>query len=214
MNLASVDHALTTTRSVRRRLDFARPVERRLIEESLAIAVQAPTGSNSQSWHFVVVTDAAKREAIAGLYRRHFEAYANRPPEEQPQYPADDPRAAQQARVRRSAIYLAENMHRCPVFIIPCIDGRPEGFPAAAQAGYWGSILPAAWSLMVALRARGLGTAWTTIHLASEREAAAILGVPANVTQAALLPVAHFQGSDFKPAQRLPLERVVHWEAW
>lgn len=214
MDTHAFDHILTTTRSVRKRLDFSRPVERSVIEECLRIALQAPTGSNAQGWHFVVITDAAKRKAIADMYRTNFEAYANRPAEEQPQYAADDPRAAQQERVRSSAVYLAEHMHECPVFIIPCLQGRPDRWPAGAQAGYWGSILPAAWSLMLALRSRGLGTAWTTIHLGSEKQAAELLGIPEDVTQAALFPVAYFKGEDFKPASRLPLERVLHWDRW
>jgi nitroreductase len=105
-------------------------------------------------------------------------------------------------------------MQRCPVFIVPCISGRPEGLAAGAQAGFWGSILPAAWSLMLALRSRDLGTAWTTLHLPTEKEAAQILGIPDQITQAALFPVAYFTGDDFRPASRLPLERVVHWEGW
>ncbi len=211
MDLASVDHLLTTTRSVRKRLDFDRPVPREVIEECLRIALQAPSGSNTQGWHFVVITDEAKRKKIADLYRKHFEAYLDSP---QREYPEGDPRREKQAKVRESATYLADNMHRAPVFIIPCINGRPEGLSAQQQAGLWGSILPAAWSLMLALRSRGLGTAWTTIHLGAEKEVAELLGIPDHVTQAVLFPVAYFKGEDFKPAARLPLERVTHWEQW
>lgn len=209
MDLASVDHILKTTRSVRKRLDFSRPVEAAVIEECLEIALQAPSGSNRQGWHFVVVTDAAKRKAIADIYRDLFMAYANSP---QPEYEADDPRNPQQGKVRDSAMYLAEHMAECPVFIIPCIEGRPGG--VGSQAGFWGSVLPAAWSLMLALRSRGLGTAWTTIHLAKEREVSALLGIPENVSQAVLLPVAYFKGDDFKVAKRLPLDQVTHWDSW
>jgi nitroreductase len=211
MDIASIDHALTTTRSVRKRLDFSRPVERRVIEECIEIALQAPTGSNRQGWHFLVVTDAAKRKAIADIYRELFTAYANNPP---PEYPADDPRAAQQPRVRESAVYLAEHMHECPVFIIPCIEGRPDGAASGTQAGFWGSILPAAWSLMIALRTRGLGTAWTTIHLGREKEVSKLLGIPDGVAQAVLFPVAYFTGDDFRPANRLPASEVTHWDSW
>jgi nitroreductase len=211
LDLASVDHVLTTTRSVRKRLDFDRPVGREVIEECLEIALQAPSGSNAQGWHFIVITDQQKRDAIAELYRKNFEGYAKMPPRE---FKEGDPRKAKQERVRASATYLAENMQRCPVFIVPCISGRPEGLAAGAQAGFWGSILPAAWSLMLALRSRDLGTAWTTLHLPTEKEAAQILGIPDQITQAALFPVAYFTGDDFRPASRLPLERVVHWEGW
>ena len=211
MDLASVDHALTTTRSVRKRLDFTRPIDRKVIEECIDIALQAPSGSNSQGWHFVVITDAAKRKAIADAYKELFTAYVNSPGTE---YPADDPRHDQQPKVRDSAIYLAEHMHECPAFIIPCITGRTDKAPSGAQAGFWGSILPAAWSLMIALRTRGLGTAWTTIHLGREKEISELLGIPANVSQAVLFPVAYFTGDDFKVANRLPSSSVTHWDKW
>ncbi|MCC7365681.1 MAG: nitroreductase family protein [Dehalococcoidia bacterium] len=211
--LAAFDHYMTTTRSVRKRLDFSRPGPREVIEECLEIALQAPSGSNAQGWRFLVVTDPAKKKAIRDYYKANFEqAYGGgRTPVE---YPAGDPRAAQMDRVRDSATHLAEHMHEAPAYIIPCIMGRPEGLNAGQQAGLWGSILPAAWSLMLALRSRGLGTAWTTLHMNNEKEIAELLGIPAHVTQAALFPVAYFTGEDFKPANRLPLEKVVRWEQW
>lgn len=211
MDLASTDHLLTTTRSVRKRLDFSRPVPRDVIEKCLEIALQAPTGSNAQTWHFVVVTDAAKRKALADLYRQGWSVYTQLP---RPELPADDPRAGQLPRVVESAQYLTDHFHEAPVMIVPCVEGRVENLPQFAQASVYGSILPAVWSLMLALRSRGLGSAWTTIHLLHEKEAAAILGIPDTWTQAALLPVAYFTGTDFKPAKRLPLSSVVSWDAW
>lgn len=211
MDLASTDHLLTTTRSVRKRLDFSRPVPRDVIEKCLEIALQAPTGSNAQTWHFVVVTDAAKRKALADLYRQGWSVYTQLP---RPELPADDPRAGQLPRVVESAQYLTDHFHEAPVMIVPCVEGRVENLPQFAQASVYGSILPAVWSLMLALRSRGLGSAWTTIHLLHEKEAAAILGIPDTWTQAALLPVAYFTGADFKPAKRLPLSSVVSWDAW
>lgn len=211
MDLASTDHLLTATRSVRKRLDFSRPVPRDVIEKCLEIALQAPTGSNAQTWHFVVVTDAAKRKALADLYRQGWSVYTQLP---RPELPADDPRAGQLPRVVESAQYLTDHFHEAPVMIVPCVEGRVENLPQFAQASVYGSILPAVWSLMLALRSRGLGSAWTTIHLLHEKEAAAILGIPDTWTQAALLPVAYFTGTDFKPAKRLPLSSVVSWDAW
>jgi nitroreductase len=214
MDLATVDHLLTTTRSVRRRLDFIRAVDPSIIERCIAIALQAPTGSNAQGWHFVVVTDAAKRKRLADLYRTAFELYRNAPEEMRPSIPADDPRFAQTQRIIESAGYLADHLHEAPVLVIPCIDRRVENAGVLAQASVYGSILPAVWSFMLALRARGLGSAWTTLHLMYESDAAAILNIPPTATQTALLPVAHFRGDDFKPARRLPTERSTHWNAW
>jgi nitroreductase len=205
------DELLSTTRAVRRRLDLSRPVERAVLEECLTIAQQAPTGGNSQGWHFVVVTDAAKRAALGDIYRVGWNAYigAGGPS-------TDDPsRQSTQERVRASAQYLADHMHEAPVLVIPCIHGRTDGKPASEQAGTWGSIIPATWSFMLAARARGLGTAWTTLHLGGEKEAAQLLGIPyEKVMQVAMIPVAYTLGTDFKPGPRLPLERMVHWEMW
>ena len=208
----SADEVLTTTRSVRKRLDLTRPVERSVIEECLRIAQQAPSASNRQHWHFVVVTDGVKRKALGDLYlKSRLASQASRS--------ARTFRNAEQAeayqRVTISADFLGERMGDVPVLVIPCIEGRIEAQPISGQAALWGTILPAVWSFMLAARARGLGTVWTTIHLAYEREAAEILGIPYHeVTQAALIPLAYTVGTDFKLARRDPLETMVHWDAW
>ena len=213
LDLATVDHLLCSTRSVRKRLDFKRPVPPELISKCIEIALQAPTGSNAQGWHFLVVTDPALRRGLADMYRKAFQLYLNTPGI-RPTYEETDPRAQQMPRVVDSASYLAEHLHEAPVHVIPCIEGRVEQAGVLAQASVYGSILPAAWSFMLAARARGLGSAWTTLHLMYEQDAAALLGIPDTITQAALLPVAYFTGSDFKPARRLPSNRHVHWERW
>jgi nitroreductase len=205
------DELLSTTRAVRKRLDLSRPVERAVLEECLAIAQQAPTGGNSQGWHFVVVTDAAKRAALGDIYRIGWNAYIGGGGPST----GDPSRQATQERVRASAQHLADHMHEVPVLVIPCIHGRTDGEPASEQAGTWGSIIPATWSFMLAARARGLGTAWTTLHLGGEKEAAQLLGIPyEKVMQVAMIPVAYTLGTNFKPGPRLPLERIVHWDMW
>ena len=213
MDLATVDHLLTTTRSVRKRLDFSRPVPPALVQECIDIALQAPTGSNAQGWSFVVVTDAAKRKALADLYRQAFQFYVENP-DFRATYEATDLRAKQMPRILDSATYLAEHLHEAPVHVIPCIQGRVEQAGVVGQASVYGSILPAAWSFMLAARSRGLGSAWTTLHLIFEKDAGALLGIPDDVTQAALLPVAYFTGKDFKPANRVDPRSVTHWDAW
>lgn len=212
----SPDQVLSTTRAVRKRLDLTRPVAADLVRECIELAVQAPTGSNIQRWHFVVVTDAEKRKALGEFYRQGWQnAYGAGAANDQRRMAQDPTMVRTQERVLDSATYLAEHMHEVPVLVIPCIQGRFEGIPSSAQAGAWGSILPAVWSFMLAARTRGLGTAWTTLHLLYEREAAETLGIPyEKVTQAALIPVAHTLGTDFKPGPRKPLERVVHWDQW
>lgn len=210
----SADELLTTTRAVRRRLDLDRPVEPEVIRECLDIALQAPSGSNRQGWHWIVVTDADIRAALAELYRRAWAGYQDG--WRAADYFADQPeRLRTQQRIGDSATYLAENLHRVPVHVIPCLRGRIDGQPSARTASRWGSLLPAAWSFMLAARERGLGTSWTTLHLQFEREAAELLGIPYDdVAQGLLIPTGYAIGTDFRPAPRKPLETVVHWERW
>jgi nitroreductase len=209
-DLAETDRLLTTTRAVRKRLDLARPVPRQTILDCIRLAQQAPTGSNSQGWHFVVVDDAEIRRGLAVLYKKAADAYL-----ELARSRLSDA-DKQTARVYDSAFWLVEHLAEVPVHVIPCIAGRPaEGGAAIAGASFFGSILPAVWSLQLALRARGLGSALTTLHLVHEREAAALLGIDADaVTQVALLPVAYTRGTDFKPAARPGPETITSWNRW
>jgi nitroreductase len=210
LNLTA-DEVLTTTRSVRKRLDFDRPVEREVLQECLDIALQSPTGSNRQGWQWMFVDDPDKKLALRNLYLENFDGYRQMP---RPEYAAGDPRAERADRVSDSAAHLAENMHRAPVLMIPCLEGRPN-LTSGFGASFWGSILPAAWSFMLALRERGLGSAWTTLHLPNEREVADLLGVPFDkYTQAGLFPVAYTIGTDFKPATRVPAEKFIRWNTW
>src|ERR1700759_4960197 len=206
MDLASVDELLTTTRAVRRRLDLSRPVGREVIMECLQIAMQAPTASNAQDWRWLVITDPAKRAAIADIYRSIGERYL-------PQMAASeaDP---QTLRVLSSAISLTDILADVPVHVIPCLQRRFDGNDLVVASSAWASIIPAGWSFLLALRSRGLGSVWTTMHLAREREVAELLGIPETVTQAALFPVAYTIGTDFRPASRPSAETITYWEGW
>jgi len=209
-DIAMTDELLATTRAVRKRLDLEREVPRAVIEECLELAVQAPTGSNSQTWRWVVVEDAGKRKALAEMYKRSADAYLSQAGEQ-----AAERGDAQTQRVMTSAVYLAEHLHEVPVHVIPCVEGRPPAdTPLPMLAGLFGSIFPAVWSFQLALRARGLGSTLTTLHLGAEREAAELLGLPDNVMQVALLPVAYTKGTDFKRAERPPVASVTHWNGW
>jgi nitroreductase len=217
----SAEELLSTTRAVRQRLDFDRPVGEELIKECIEIALQAPTGGNTQGWQFVAVFDAEKRAALGDLYRKGWAIYkeANGSVFDLAKKTGAGTGRDQMVRVARSADYLADNLERVPVLIIPCIAGRTDQMagPAAgvALASVYGSILPATWSYMLAARNRGLGTCWTTVHLMHEQEAAEILEIPyAEVTQCALIPTAYSIGTEFKPAQRKPLDGVLHIDSW
>lgn len=221
IDVASVDRVMKTTRSVRLRLDLDRPVPAALIEEAIDVALQAPTGANSQDWRFLAVTDAELRAKLAEIYRKGSELYlqgktglSRTGMSVTRQFPADDPRQRRMQAVVKSAVYLIENLHRVPVHVIPCIAGRFAHEDVFTQASMWGSILPAAWSLMLALRARGVASAWTTFTLLHEKETADLLGIPENYTQAALLPVAWLKGGDVHPAKRFPAAEVTYWNRW
>lgn len=208
----TVDELLTTTRSVRKRLDFDKPVSREVVMECLDLALQAPTGSNAQGWQWVFVDDPEKKKAIADIYRVNATPYLDM---EKPTY--GDVRDERTPLVVDSAKFLNENLEKAPVLMIPCLEGRPDGAPAGMSASYWGSLLPAAWSFMLALRSRGLGSAWTTLHLLGdgEKQAADILGIPFDqYAQGGLWPIAYTKGTDFKKAKRLPAEQLTHWNSW
>ncbi len=209
-DLASVDYILETTRSVRKRLDLTRPVDRDTVMRCLEIALQAPTGSNRQGWKWLIVTDADKKARIADYYKRSWYAYSGTAVRSTP---GNEP-SAQMQRVISSARYLADHMHEAPMMIFPCVQGRAGDASPAANAGLYGSIIPAAWSLMLALRTRGIGAAWTTLHLGYEQECNEVLGIPGDVTTAALLPVAYFSGETFQKADRVPAAELTYWETW
>ena len=207
----TVDEALSTTRAVRKRLDLTKPVPRDVLFECLELAFQAPNGSNRQLWQWVIVDDAETRAQMAAIYNGALEDYAaahtNLPP--------IDRTVAANQRMFESVDHLKAHFHEVPVLVVPTIRGRLDDAPITQQAHLWGSVLPAVWSFMLALRARGLGSCWTTAHLQHEEKMAALLGIPyAEYTQAGLFPVAYTIGTDFKPGPRVPLERFVRWDGW
>ena len=207
--LLDPDELLTTTRSVRKRLDLDRPVPLELVKECLEVALQAPTGSNTQGWHWIIVTEPELRAQIGEYYRRSYYAYR----EQRGTARGSAEKQAATERVVTSSDWLADHMGEVPVLVIASIFASEE-LPAENQAGLWGSLLPAAWSYQLAARARGLGTAWTTLHLAYEKEVAELLGIPPRVRQGVLLPTAYFKGETFRPAHREPLDTVLHVDHW
>lgn len=209
-DLTTTDALLTTTRAVRKRLDLERPVSREVIEECLDIALQSPTGSNRQNWRWIVVTDKEKRARLAECYRKGAGSYLS-----DARAQAEAKGEHQNSRIFDSADYLAQRMQDVPVHVVPCIEmSFKDAPPMHAPISAMGSIFPAVWSFQLALRTRGLGTCLTTLHLAHAHEVSELLGLPKNVHQVALLPVAYTKGTDFKRANRQPLSEVLHWESW
>jgi nitroreductase len=210
----SVDRVLSTTRAVRRRLDLERPVERDVLRDCVELALQAPNGSNRQNWHFVVVDDEATKSRLAEIYGRAYDENADAAIAS---YDDSLPQHARLHAIKQSADYLRANLHRVPAILVPCQTPRPpeEHASLIQQAGYWSSMLPAVWSFMLAARERGLGTAWTTLHLIYERDAADALGVPFDeVAQGPLIPIAYTIGTKFRPAFRVTVDNVLHWNQW
>lgn len=209
----SPEELLRTTRTVRKRLDLARPVPIALVRECLEVALQAPSGSNRQGWHWIVIVDADLRRRIGDIYREVTEQYLESQWSAAKLFADDPERAPVQRRVGDSVAWLAEHMGDVPVLVIPCLSAGPQ-LPPGNQAGLWGSLLPAVWNYMLAARLRGLGTAWTTLHLEREAEVAKLLGLPSGIHQGALVPTAFYTGETFKPAPRAPLDTVLHIDAW
>jgi nitroreductase len=220
-DLTNIDYVLRTTRSVRKRLDLNRPVPLNLIETCIGLALQAPTGANTQTWRFLVVVDPAQRQKLADLYQRGVDQYvAGKTGLEgvgisvSRKFGDGDPRDERSAAILESGLYLMEHLAEVPVHIICCLEGRVDAADNFTRASFYGSVLPAAWSLMLALRSRGLVSAWTTLHLVYEQDAAAVLGIPEEVTQAVLLPVAYPTDPSFSPAKRLPARMVTYLDRW
>ena len=207
-DLEQTDHLLTTTRAVRKRLDLATPVPRDLILDCIRIATQAPAGGNVQRWRWIVVDDPVLKLGIADLYRRSYAPYMASQREAAERVGKTDARA-----IMSSSDHLAEILHEVPALVIPCSLGAPDGSQGVV-AGFYGSILPAVWSFMLAARARGLGTAWTTLHLEYEAEARQLLGIPETVTQVAMTPVAFYTGDTFKPGTRRAAEEITYFNGW
>ena len=209
-DIVQTDELLATTRAVRKRLDFDKPVPRSVINECIALSQQAPTGGNSQGWRWVIVEDGVKRAALAEIYRKGAAGYL--------QAEGDKAREVgdqQTLRVFDSAVYLAENLEHAPLHVIPCLQGRPpENAPMVSVAAMMGSIFPAVWSFQLALRSRGLGSCLTSLHLIYEAEVATILDIPSDVLQVALLPVAYTKGTEFKRAKRPEPSTIIHWDSW
>lgn len=206
-DLAQTDALLSTTRAVRKRLDFDRDVPDDVLLECLQLAVQAPTGSNRQGWRWMVIRDAEKKKGLADIYRSAGGEYLAAAA-------ANAEGGTQLGRVMDSANFLAQNFERSPVMVIPMIVGRLEDGTTNSAAGLMGSIIPAMWSFQLALRSRGLGSCLTTIHLAKEAEAAELLGIPEHMTQVGLLPVAYTKGTDFKAAARPPVEEITYLDTY
>jgi nitroreductase len=208
IDVANADLLLSTTRSVRKRLDFDRPVEREVLLECLQLAVQAPTASNRQTWRWLVVTDPELRLKVADYYRKAALPYLRE------SLAAAEGEGGQDKRVFDSAMYLAENLEKAPAFVIPCLQEDLDTNDQTEMIVALGSICQAGWSFQLALRARGLGSTWTTLHLRYAAEVAELLEIPAGVTQVSLIPVAYTKGTDFKPARRPPVSEITHWDRW
>jgi len=205
-DLAVVDRLLSTTRAVRRRLDYERPVKRETVLDCIRLSQQAPTGTNAQHWRWLVLDDPDQRRAIGEIYARGI-----------PLLDASARNAAnkQTARVYGDARDFAARLGEVPMLVIPCLEGRlAKDAPLVESTTYFASIYPAVWSFQLALRSRGLGSLLTTMHLAFEEESRAVLGLPQDVVQMAMIPVAYTVGTDFKPTRRPPPESITHFNTW
>lgn len=215
VNNLSPDELLTTTRAVRRRMDFDRPVPLGVIKDCLRIALQAPSGSNRQGWHWIVITDPKQRARIADVYRAGFNEYRTAATHGEGLFAANDGHSSAQKRVASSVEYLAQHLHRVPVLLLACITAPHSAvLPDASAATMWGSLFPAVWSYMLAARARGLGTVWTDLHLRHEQQVSEILGLPDDIHQGPLVPTAYTVGTDFRPGPRAPLDQLLHIDRW
>lgn len=208
-DLAETDRLMMTTKQVRRRLNLDKRVPTDIVLDCIDVASRAPIGGNMQVNRWLLIDDADTKSALAALYRRTGTDYLENG-RKQVEAAGSDPTSV---KVVESSIYLLDHLHQVPLMIIPVRMGRP-GTEVFEQATFWGSVTPGVWSLQMALRSRGIGSAWTTLHLYHEKEANALLGIPDDFTQVALLPVAYFLGDDFAPSKRRPAQDVTYLNQW
>jgi nitroreductase len=207
IDVSAADHLLKTTKQVRQRLDLTRPVPPELILECIDVASHAPMGGNQERNRWLVIDDPELKAAIAEPYQAVGRPYLAAG--------ADSTATARQQRVIDSASFLVEHIAEVPTMVLALrLDRLPETAQNFEVAGYHGSVAPGVWSFQLAARARGLGSAWTTFHLVHEQQVAELLGIPATVTQIALLPVAYYTGDTFSPAPRRPAAEITYFNRW
>ena len=214
----TLDELLTTTRSVRKRLDLTRPVPRELVERAVDIARQAPNGTNRQTWNWLLIDDPEIRVGIACIYNKGMAIQTEIMQKEMAASNTDsaDGHLAESitGKLTESVAYLAEHLHEVPMLLVPTVKCDFDGANLFTQASYWGSILPAVWNFQLAPRARGLGSAWTSVSMHCQKEMIELLNIPAGHTHAGVFPIAYTKGVDFKAGPRGPLNEVVHWNDW
>lgn len=197
IDLASVDEVLGTARSVRRKLDFERAIPQSVLYDCIDLATQAPIGLGGENWRFVVVEAAEQKLAIANIYRSVL----------------DDLQQQRGLTLKPTQTALADRLHEMPAMVLVCVEGVPEP-EVHSQVAFYGSILPAAWSLMLALRARGIGCTWTSLLSSQQQAVAEVLGIPATVTQTVMLPIGYCKGAKLRPAARQAAPQVTYWNRW
>ena len=204
-DLQQADELLSTTRAVRKRLDLERDVPDDLLMRCIELAEQAPSGGDISSRRWLVVRDADIKKQLADLYRAAGGSgiIANAKGHIGSEHPKQ--------KILESASHLAVNLERVPVLVLATVWGNHDG---SGKPGLFDSVIQSAWSFCLALRARGLGSTWTTMHLKKADEVAALLGSPDGVSQIVLLPVAWTIGTDFKPANRRPASEIVWFDRW
>ncbi len=205
-DLEQTDRLLLTTKQIRKRMDMSRPVPRETLLECIDIASRAPMGSNVERNKWLIVEDDALKAKIAELYRANAEPYFAQS--------GDAPVDGRAGRVVSSARFLSDHMHEVPAMVIPLRLDRVEGWPSGDVSGWYGSVLPGVWSFQMALRSRGIGSCWTTLHLGSEAEVGELLGIPDTVTQVAMLPVGYYTGDSFSVTPRRPAAEITFIDQW
>jgi len=222
--ISDIDEVLTTTRSVRRKLDFERPVEPEVIQECLQLAQQATMGSNQEDWRFVAVTDKGQKAAIGEIYRDTWLQTVEIPLRDRrpatvarldPGEREGEAARARQQRILASVKYLVDNIEHVPVLVFACsAKPVPPTVLGDAASGYYGSIIPITWSFQLALRSRGLGSVLATAIVFHAERLSEILELPEGTHPITMVPVAYTKTLDFKRAPRRPVSEILRWERW
>jgi nitroreductase len=182
-----------------------------VLRKIMDAAIRAPSGGNSQTWSFVVITDPELRAGLARIYKPCVDTLAQ---PGSPYYAAmqseDEAVRVPAEKMVKSALHLGNHMQDAPAIVVPCL--RTGGRPTSIGTG--SSIFPAVQNLMIAARAFGVGSTLTTIANAMRgQEVKDLLGIPPEIETVALIPLGYPKGR-WGVAPRRPLEQVVYGDRY
>jgi nitroreductase len=179
----------------------------------------APSGGNRQGWRVVVVRDPKTREGLAAATVPAAKRYAAQLQAGESPWNTIDATRVDAATIERTAAptRLIEPVLKAPVVLVIGVDLRVVASVDSAlpRVGVisGASIYPFAWNILLAARHEGFGGTITTLAAAQEPAVQALLGLPAHVAVASVMPLGR-PVKAFTKLRRKPVEEFATLERW